>query len=115
MAEDGRILVGITDYAQKKLKSIEYLNLSDEGDNVVKGASFGEVESQKSVSEMMAPVSGTISEINEEAVNDPGLLNRDPYGAGWIMAFTCNNFEAQIADLMNSETYEAYIESRARK
>ena len=89
--EDGRIHLGITDYAQKKLKKIEYLNLPDIESEVVQNESLGEVESLKAVSEMVSPISGKVMSINGEAVDNPELLNKDPYGAGWILEIDCGD------------------------
>lgn len=105
--EDGIIRFGITDYAQKKLKSIEYLNLPDCGETVIQGESLGEVESKKSVSDLLAPVSGTVESVNDAAVDDPGLLNRDPYGDGWILTIRCEDYDSQCAALMDAEMYQA--------
>lgn len=110
--EDGRILMGISDYAQKKLKKIEYLNLPEIGDTVSQGESLGEVESQKAVSDMMSPVTGEVLEINEEAVDSPGLLNADPYERGWILSLSCEELEEQCTALMDNEAYSAYIQKR---
>lgn len=110
--EDGRILMGISDYAQKKLKKIEYLTLPEVGETVEQGESLGEVESQKAVSDMMSPVTGEVLEINEEAVEKPGLLNTDPYESGWILSLSCEDLEGQCAALMDNEAYSAYIQQK---
>ena len=112
---EGQIRMGITDYAQKKLKAIEYLNLPEEGDGIAQGASLGEVESQKSVSDLMAPVGGTVLAINEEAVSDPALLNREPYEGGWILELDCQNFDSQCTKLMDAAAYEAHIQAKENK
>lgn len=111
----GQVRMGITDYAQKKLKKIEYLNLPEEGEAVTQGESLGEVESQKSVSDLMAPVTGTVLEHNEEAVADPTLLNTDPYGAGWVLSLDCPDLEAQGTRLMEAEAYLARLQAKEQK
>src|SRR5207245_3011813 len=83
-AEDGRVRVGITDYAQDALGDVVFVQLPDVGASVEAGASFGEVESTKSVSDVYAPVSGTVVEVNSELADAPQRLNEDPYGEGWI-------------------------------
>jgi glycine cleavage system H protein len=103
----GRVRLGITDYAQQQLKEIVYLDLPAAGHPVAKGASVGEVESIKSVSDLYCPVGGTVSAINEAAVEDPTLLNRDPYGEGWIVELECPAFAADTADQMDSDGYRA--------
>ena len=109
---DGKILVGITDYAQKKLRQIEYLNLDSEGDKLVQGESLGEIESKKSVSEMMSPLTGIIHSMNDPVVDDPGILNRDPYGQGWILEVDCADYDSQIEKLMDAAAYREYIAKR---
>lgn len=112
---EGHVRVGISDYAQKKLKRIEYLNLPEENEAFTQGESLGEVESQKSVSDLMAPISGKVVGINDEAVSDPALLNSDPYGAGWILEMDCPDFESQTAGLMNEDAYRAHIQAKEKK
>lgn len=80
--EGGRIRIGITDYAQEALGDVVFVQLPDPGSRVEAGASFGEVESTKSVSDVYAPVTGTVVEINGELADAPQRLNEDPYGAG---------------------------------
>lgn len=82
--EGGRIRIGITDYAQEALGDVVFVQLPDPGSRVEAGASFGEVESTKSVSDVYAPVTGTVVEINGELADAPQRLNEDPYGAGWL-------------------------------
>src|SRR5688572_24529918 len=80
--EDGKVRVGITDYAQDTLGDVVFVQLPEAGSRVEAGASFGEVESTKSVSDLYAPVAGTIAEVNGELVDAPNRLNEDPYGEG---------------------------------
>lgn len=82
--EGDAIRIGITDYAQDHLGDVVFLQLPDVGSSVDAGATFGEVESTKSVSDLYSPVSGEIVEVNTELESDPQLVNRDPYGDGWI-------------------------------
>jgi glycine cleavage system H protein len=77
--------VGITDTAQDALGDIVYLELPAVGDLIVAGAVIGEIESTKSVSELFSPVSGTVVEVNQAAIDEPALVNSDPYGAGWLV------------------------------
>lgn len=77
--------VGITDVAADALGDIVYLELPAVGDEVAAGAVIGEIESTKSVSELFSPVSGTVVEVNQAAVDDPAVVNADPYGAGWLL------------------------------
>jgi glycine cleavage system H protein len=84
-AADGPVRVGITDYAQDALGDIVYVQLPEQGATVQAGDAFGEVESTKSVSEIYAPVAGTVVARNDQLADEPELINNDPYGAGWIV------------------------------
>jgi glycine cleavage system H protein len=81
----GAVRVGITDYAQEALGDVVYVSLPEVGADVQKGAAVGEVESTKSVSDIFAPLSGTVSARNDKLDENPELINSDPYGAGWIL------------------------------
>ncbi len=82
--EDGRVRVGITDYAQDALGDVVFVQLPEAGAAVEAGGSLSEVESTKSVSDVYAPVTGSVVEVNGDLVDSPGRLNDDPYGEGWI-------------------------------
>jgi glycine cleavage system H protein len=82
--DGGRITIGITDYAQDALGDVVFVQLPEPGTTVEAGVSFSEVESTKSVSDIYAPVSGTVVEVNSELTDAPQRLNEDPYGEGWI-------------------------------
>ncbi len=84
--EDGRILVGITDYAQDQLGDVVFVGLPEPGSEVQAGQPLGEVESTKSVSDIYSPVSGVVLEKNLEVEKNPELINEDPYGRGWLVA-----------------------------
>jgi glycine cleavage system H protein len=84
-ADDGRVRVGITDFAQDALGDIVYVQLPEEGAEVQAGDPFGEVESTKSVSEIYAPVAGTVVARNAKLGDEPETINSDPYGAGWLV------------------------------
>ena len=82
--EDGKVRIGITDYAQDALGDVVFVQVPEVGQSADAGATVGEVESTKSVSEIYAPVAGTVVEVNPELEANPELVNSDPYGAGWI-------------------------------
>ena len=82
------VTFGITDTATEALGDIVYLELPSVGSEIVAGAVCGEIESTKSVSELFSPVSGTVVEVNQTAIDDPALVNSDPYGAGWLVRAT---------------------------
>lgn len=97
--------VGLTDYAQKELGDVVFVNLPEEGDELVAGEPFAEVESVKAVSEVMSPVSGTVAEINEELFDNPALVNEDPYGA-WFVRVE----EAELGEALDASAYQAICE-----
>lgn len=95
--------IGITDTATEALGDIVYLELPTVGTDIEAGAVIGEVESTKSVSELFSPVSGTVVEVNQAAIDDPSVVNADPYGAGWLM-------KVQVSaegELIDAAAYEA--------
>ena len=107
--EEGRVRVGITDYAQDALGDVVFVELPTVGTQVERGASFSEVESTKSVSEIYAPVSGTIAEVNADLTDGPERLNDDPYGEGWICVIEPTD-PTQLDELLDAEGYRALIE-----
>ena len=100
--EDGIITVGLTDFAQDALGDIVFVNLPEEGDAVTAGESFADVESVKAVSDVFSPVTGTIVEINEELLDNPALVNEDPYGAWFIKVSEVSGTE----ELLDASAYE---------
>jgi glycine cleavage system H protein len=102
---------GISDYAQDSLNDIVYIDLKAVGTSVGAGEAFGEVESVKAASEVYAPISGEIIEVNEALSGAPETINADPYGAGWMVKIRISDASA-LAELMDSEAYVAYCESR---
>jgi glycine cleavage system H protein len=95
--------VGITDYAQKQLREIVYVELPETGTAIAQNEPYGTVESVKAVSDLVAPLSGTIVEVNEEVQSKPEILNEDPYGKGWLLVITPSNLDAELKNLMNTE------------
>ena len=100
--------IGITDYAQDALGDVVYVELPQTGDRVDQGEPFGEVESTKSVSELFAPVSGVVSEVNDELAGAPQRLNEDPYGDGWICTITFDD-AAELDSLLDADGYRDLI------
>jgi len=108
--DDGaKVRVGITDYAQDALGDVVYVDLPAVGDEVTAGAPVGELESTKSVSEMYAPVSGTVVAVNEALGDNPQLLNEDPYGDGWLCEITVSNAD-EIGAMMDADAYAELTE-----
>ena len=109
LAEGSLVRIGITDYAQDALGDVVYVELPEVGARVEQGEAFGEVESTKSVSELFAPVSGVVAEVNEELFGAPQRLNEDPYGDGWICTVTCDDL-AQLDSLLDADGYRTLVE-----
>lgn len=98
------VRIGITDYAQEALGDVVYVSLPEQGTSVGKGAAVGEVESTKSVSDIYAPVSGTVTARNEKLDEEPELINSDPYGAGWMIEIEVGD-EGDLDDLLDAAAY----------
>ena len=106
--EGGNVRIGITDFAQDNLGDVVFVQLPDVGTTVEANASFSEVESTKSVSDIYAPVGGTIVEVNGELESTPELLNRDPYGEGWICVIETSD-PSELDSLLDAAKYRALI------
>lgn len=107
--EDGRVRIGITDYAQDALGDVVFVDLPEVGAAVASGASISEVESTKSVSDIYAPVTGTIAEVNTDLSDSPERLNEDPYGEGWICIIAVDD-AAQLDGLLDADGYRTLVE-----
>ena len=105
-----RATVGITDFAQDSLGDVVYVQLPDVGAAVAANTSVCEIESTKSVSDIYAPVSGTVSAVNERLADEPELVNRDPYGAVWIMVIEVGA-ASEVEGLLDAAGYRALIEA----
>ena len=103
--EDGTAYIGITDYAQDQLGDLVFVNLPAEGDSLTAGESFADVESVKAVSDVNAPVSGTVAKVNEELADAPEKMNEAPYDAWFVLARDVTDTDG----LMTAEEYEAFI------
>jgi glycine cleavage system H protein len=101
---DSSVRIGITDFAQSSLGDVVYVSLPEVGSTVKQGEAFGEVESTKSVSDLFAPLSGTVTARNDTLADAPELVNSDPYGAGWVVEIELSD-TAQLADLLDAAAY----------
>lgn len=111
---DGEIgTIGITDHAQKELGEIVYLELPELGHVYDAQAEFGTVESVKAVSELYTPLSGEVVEVNRSAVAEPGIVNDDPYGDGWLIKLKLSSDE-EVKRLMSAEDYGEYVQSEEK-
>jgi glycine cleavage system H protein len=113
--EDDLVKVGISDYAQKSLRDVVYVELPKKGSEVTQGSEFGSIESVKAVSELYAPVSGVVEEVNSELENSPEKVNEDPYGEGWIIAIKASNIDSDKAKLLNSKAYAKLVKESSEK
>jgi glycine cleavage system H protein len=105
----GRVLVGITDYAQDQLGDVVFVGLPEVGSEVSAGQPLGEVESTKSVSDIYSPVTGTVIEKNAEVEGSPELVNSDPYGQGWLVAI--DSAEPGLDGLLSAAEYGALVDA----
>ena len=108
--EGNQVRLGITDYAQDALGDVVYIDLPPVGTEVANGDSFSEVESTKSVSEIYAPVSGTVVEVNSDLIDHPERLNEDPYGEGWICVIDASDL-SELDGLLDAAAYTHLTES----
>lgn len=108
LQEDGKVRIGITNYAQEELGDVVFVDLPSEGDEVSAGDTFAVVESVKAVSDIYAPVGGRIVEVNQALEDQPELINEDPYGKGWIVVLEMNN-SSELDSLLSAEEYKEHI------
>lgn len=109
LVEGNNATIGITDYAAEQLGEIVYVELPDAGASFQKGDVFGTVESVKAASEMYMPLSGTITEINNDLATEPELINDDPYGKGWIIKVSNINV-SELEDTLSHGDYLSFVE-----
>lgn len=108
--EGDEAYIGITDFAQKELGDIVFVEVETIDEELGQGDAFGTIEAVKTVSDMFMPVSGTILELNEKIEDEPEVINKDPYGDGWIVKIKLNN-SSELDDLLDAAAYKANIES----
>jgi glycine cleavage system H protein len=108
---DGRITVGITDYAQDALGEVVFLELPEVDADVSKEDAFGVIESVKAANDLFAPVSGRVAEVNVTLVDSPEMVNSDPYGEGWLIVVEPSDL-AELDELMTSKEYAEYVRSQ---
>ena len=103
--------VGISDYAQDSLSDIVYLELPAEGEKLERGEAFGVIESVKAAADLYMPVGGEIIAVNEELMDQPEVVNEDPYGEAWMVKIKIANAE-ELDDLMDADAYRSFMEER---
>jgi glycine cleavage system H protein len=105
------LVVGITDFAQDQLGDVVFVELPEVGDPIKKGESFGVVESTKAVSELFAPLSGKVVEVNDPLTDAPETINEDPYEEGWMIVIEPSD-PSELDALMDAKTYRAFVEEQ---
>ena len=108
--EGDSVVVGVTDFAQGELGDVVFVEIETEGEELDKGETFGTVEAVKTVSDLFMPVGGEVSEVNEELADEPELVNKDPYGKGWMVKIKVAD-SSELEDLMPAEVYQKMIEA----
>jgi glycine cleavage system H protein len=106
--EDGTVRVGISDFAQDELGDVVFVELPDEGTEITADEEFGVIESIKAVSDLYAPVSGTVTAVNDDLFDAPELVNEDPFGDGWMLELDPAD-ESELDDLLSPDEYEDQI------
>ena len=109
----GLVVVGITNYAQDQLGDVVYVEFPSTGAEVKQFQKLGEIESVKAVSDIFSPVGGQVVEINGKLEGQPELVNDDPTGEGWMLKLRAENADAEMANLLSAEEYEAFLETEA--
>lgn len=112
---EGQVRVGVTDFAQKQLKSIVFVDLPEIGSQVRQMEPFGSVESIKAVSDLCCPVSGIVEESNNKVIDSPSIINKAPYDTGWLMLVRPTNLENETKNLLDAVAYRRLIDARSRK
>lgn len=108
--EGRKAVVGITDFAQDELGTVASLELPDEGDEVEQEDSMGTIEARKTVAELYAPFSGTVTEVNHELLDNPSMINDDPYDSGWLLEISIEDPD-ELKSLMSADDYLEYIDT----
>jgi glycine cleavage system H protein len=112
--EGDKVRIGLTDYAQKSLREIVYAELPSAGGEVKQNEPYGTVESVKAVSDLIAPISGTIEEVNAEVQSKPELLNEEPFANGWVLVVKPANLQAELANLMDFDKAVEWHKAQAQ-
>lgn len=108
LVEGDTATIGVTHFAQDSLGDVVYIDLPPPGTDLEQFAKFGEIESVKAVSDLFTPLSGTVTEVNQETIDDPERVNTDPYGDGWLIKLRIDD-SAGLDNLLSAEAYEALL------
>ena len=110
-----KVTVGMTDFFQKEAGDIVFVDLPEEEEEVEQGEVCGKIQSRKWIGKLVAPVSGEISEINEDLEEDTSLVNSDPYGKGWILVIEASDLDSDLGNLMHGPAVGAFIEKEIKR
>ncbi|MBS7604736.1 MAG: glycine cleavage system protein GcvH [Candidatus Bathyarchaeia archaeon] len=113
--EGNRARIGISDYAQKQLREIVFVELPGVESEIRKGDPYGTIESVKAVSDLIAPLTGKVIEVNDKVTEEPGTVNRDPYGDGWLIVIEPTKLNEELRELMTFEQAVEWYREQARK
>ncbi len=108
--EGNMAVVGITDYAQNELGDVVFVEIETEGEELEKGDTFGTVEAVKTVSDLFMPLAGKVAEVNAALADEPELVNKDPYGKGWMIKIEVSSMD-EAGDLLSADDYKRMIEA----
>ncbi len=112
--EGSNCRVGITDYAQKSLHEVVFVDLPKVGAKVARSQVLGSVESVKAVADVFAPISGEVAEVNAKLADSPELVNQQPYGDGWIAIIKSSNLEAELKNLLDAKSYADFLRTQMK-
>jgi len=115
LEDDGRVRVGMNDFFQKAAGDVVYVDLPFEGDEVAQGETCGKVQSSKWVGKLVSPASGKIAEVNEDLEGQSKLINKDPYGAGWVMVLEPSDWESEKGGLLQGDAVATWMEGEMKK
>ncbi|MBI5309058.1 MAG: glycine cleavage system protein H [Planctomycetes bacterium] len=113
--EGGKVRVGMTDFFQSQAGAVVYVDLPDEDDDVEQGEVCGKIQTRKWIGKLVAPVSGTVAEINEELDEDNTLINKDPYNKGWVLVIEPSSLEEDLANLIHGDKVVDWIKSEIKR
>jgi len=112
--EGGNCRVGVSDYAQKSLHEVVFVDLPKVGVKIVRSQSLGSVESVKAVADVFAPISGEVTEANVKLADSPELVNQQPYGDGWIAIIKPSNLKAELKNLLDAKSYADFLRTQMK-
>ena len=110
-----KVTVGMTDFFQKEAGDIVFVDLPDEEDEVSQGEVCGKIQSRKWIGKLVAPVSGEITEINEDLEDDTSLINTDPYGEGWIIVIEASDLDEELGNLIHGDAVAAFLDREIKR